>query len=197
MARRCPVCETVFTVAYRYSRQVFCSPTCKAANRNNKPARQTCPACENEFTTTVARRRTYCSEECRNAARTSDDIREQRVCPVCDGPFATLKTTRQIYCSPACRKDAERRRDQARDEDRARRLAETTPLPSRAELPPPPEPSAGLPHANQWLPSVTRWNRPRPGAAPTATSRSPLSRFLRPLKPPAPPSPPQALTSSR
>ncbi|MFF7359137.1 hypothetical protein ACFZA1_42125 [Streptomyces filipinensis] len=138
MARRCPVCATVFTVAYRYSRQVFCSPTCKSANRNNKPARQTCPACENEFTTTVARRRTYCSEECRNAARTSDDIREKRVCPVCGDPFATLKTTRQIYCSPACRKDAERRRDQARDEDRARRLGETTPPPSRPDLPLPP-----------------------------------------------------------
>lgn len=137
MARRCPVCETVFTVTYPFSRQVFCSPTCKVANRNSKPARQTCPVCENEFTTTVARRRTYCSEECRGAARTSEDIRARRVCLVCNGPFEALKTTRQIYCSPACRKDAERRRDQARDEDRARRLGETASLPSWPELPPP------------------------------------------------------------
>lgn len=62
MARRCPVWETIFTVIYPFSRQVFCSPTCKAANRNSKPAQQTCPICENEFTTTVGRRRTYCSE---------------------------------------------------------------------------------------------------------------------------------------
>lgn len=138
MARHCPVCETVFTVATATSRQVFCSPTCKETNRNRKPARQTCPVCENEFTTTVARRRTYCSEECRATARTSEDVRERRICPVCDGPFEALKTTRQIYCSPSCRKDAERRRDQARDEDRARRLGETTTLPPLPELPPPP-----------------------------------------------------------
>lgn len=42
-----------------------------------------------------------------------------------------------LYCSPACRKDAERRHDQARDEDRARRLGETTSLASWPELPEP------------------------------------------------------------
>ncbi|RSS79422.1 hypothetical protein EF918_17495 [Streptomyces sp. WAC06614] len=72
-------------------------------------------------------------------ARTSEDIREKRTCPVCDDPFETLKTTRQIYCSPTCRKDAERRRDQARDEDRARRLGEAAGMPS-LELPPQPRP---------------------------------------------------------
>lgn len=140
MARRCPVCETVFTVATATSRQVFCSPTCKATNRQSKPAQQTCPVCENEFTTTAGRKRIYCTEECRIAARTSEDIREKRTCPVCDDPFETLKTTRQIYCSPTCRKDAERRRDQARDEDRARRLGEAASLPSLPELPPQPRP---------------------------------------------------------
>ncbi|MFB7248605.1 hypothetical protein ACFCYX_39905 [Streptomyces populi] len=164
MARRCPVCETVFTVAYGFSRQVFCSPTCKAAN--SKPARRTCPVCENEFTTTVARRRTYCSEQCCGAARTSDDIRDQRVCLVCNGPFETLKTTRQIYCSPACRKDAERRRDQARDEDRARRLGETTSLPSWPE-PPPPSQTPSRPLARQQVAAE------RDPLEPTATRNCP------------------------
>lgn len=48
-------------------------------------------------------------------ARTS----ETRACPVCAGTFESAKTIRQICCSPICRKDAERKRDQARDEDRA------------------------------------------------------------------------------
>lgn len=38
MARRCPVCETVFTAIYPFSRQVFCSPTCKV-----QPQQQTGP----------------------------------------------------------------------------------------------------------------------------------------------------------
>ncbi|MDN3061201.1 hypothetical protein ACFV4E_15295 [Streptomyces hygroscopicus] len=139
MARRCPVCTTVFTVATATSRQVFCSPTCKETNRQNKPVQQTCPACQTEFTTTAGQRRIYCSDECRTTSRTSEDARENRTCPVCEGPFEALRTVRQIYCSPTCRKDAERRRDQARDEDRARRLGETpapAPLP---ELPPQPK----------------------------------------------------------
>ncbi|MFF4693930.1 hypothetical protein [Streptomyces sp. NPDC001307] len=37
VARRCPVCETVFTVGTATSRQVFCSPTCKETNRQSKP----------------------------------------------------------------------------------------------------------------------------------------------------------------
>ncbi|MER8156883.1 hypothetical protein [Streptomyces sp. NPDC094472] len=140
MARCCPVCTTVFTVATATSRQVFCSPTCKETNRQSKPVQQTCPTCQTAFTTTVGQRRIYCSDECRTTSRTSEDAREKRTCPVCEGPFDALRTVRQIYCSPACRKDAERRRDQARDEDRARRLGETptpSPLP---ELPPQPKP---------------------------------------------------------
>ena len=50
--------------------------------------------------------RIYCTEECRIAARTGEDIREKRTCRVCDDPFEILKTTRRIYCSPTCRKDA-------------------------------------------------------------------------------------------
>ncbi|MCM3809334.1 hypothetical protein [Streptomyces malaysiensis] len=33
MARRCPACETVFTVDTHTSRQVFCSKTCREAHR--------------------------------------------------------------------------------------------------------------------------------------------------------------------
>lgn len=144
MARRCPVCETVFTVATQTSRQVFCSPTCKESNRQRRPVQQVCPACQTEFVTTAALRRTYCSEECRVASRMSEDARETRACPVCAGTFESAKTIRQIYCSPICRKDAERQRDQARDEDRARRLGGTarpTPAatPPLADLPPAPK----------------------------------------------------------
>jgi hypothetical protein len=147
MARRCPVCESVFTVATHTSRQVFCSPTCKETNRQRRPVQQVCPSCDTEFVTTAVLRRIYCSEACRITSRTSEDARETRTCPVCDGIFESLRTVRQIYCSPACRKDAERQRDQARDEDRARRLggasrpapAATPPL---ADLPPAPKPAA-------------------------------------------------------
>ncbi|MFC9916412.1 hypothetical protein [Streptomyces sp. NPDC127197] len=140
-------------------------PTCKETNRQRKPVQQTCPVCEHEFTTTAGRKRIYCTEECRIAARTSEDIQERRTCPVCDDPFETLKTTRQIYCSPTCRKDAERRRDQARDEDRARRLGEAASLPSLPELPPQPKPVS--------RPSSRQSTLERDPLEPTATRNCP------------------------
>jgi hypothetical protein len=42
---------------------------------------------------------------------------------------------RQIYCSPACRIEQEKRRDQARDAERARRLGEKPAAPRTATGP--------------------------------------------------------------
>jgi hypothetical protein len=52
------------------------------------------------------------------------------------------KTVRAVYCSMVCRQEAERVRDQALNEERDRRLAQTVPpaLPARIGLPPPPPP---------------------------------------------------------
>ncbi|WP_413812596.1 ATP-binding protein [Streptomyces sp. OE57] len=196
MARCCPVCTTVFTVATATSRQVFCSPTCKETNRQNKPVQQTCPTCHTAFTTTVGQRRIYCSDECRTTSRTSEDAREKRTCPVCEGPFDALRTVRQIYCSPACRKtpnaDATKPGTKtgpaASARDRHRRHCRSCHhSPNR---------SAERHHANQpW--NATRWSRPRPGTVRTAGSRSPSSRCLRPRTPPAPLSPRPSPTSFR
>ncbi|MEU0413898.1 hypothetical protein ABZ307_39775 [Streptomyces griseorubiginosus] len=139
MARRCPVCETVFTVASSTSRQVFCSPTCRETNRQKMPTQLICAVCSNEFTANGRPRRIYCSTQCKTKALNSSDYLEQRTCPTCENNFDVPKTVRRIYCSPVCRRDAERQREQERDEARARRLGETPPpLP---ELPPPPKPS--------------------------------------------------------
>ncbi|WP_159426068.1 hypothetical protein [Streptomyces noursei] len=124
-ARRCPFCATVFTVTDRASRQVYCSPACREANRQRVPVQRTCPVCSTEFTTDVSPRRVFCSRECRTKARSSEHALEKRACPVCNDAFEAPKTVRQVYCSPACRKDADRRRGQARDDDRARRLGES------------------------------------------------------------------------
>ncbi|MCV2465018.1 hypothetical protein OEB94_37740 [Streptomyces sp. ICN988] len=143
MARRCPGCQTVFTVETSTSRQVFCSRTCREAHRIHTPVQRTCPFCQAEFTTDASPRRIFCSKACRNQSRNSEEAREDRTCPVCDTTFRAPKTVRQIYCSRTCRRDAERQRDQARDADRARRLAEAphsqrTAPPSLPELPEPP-----------------------------------------------------------
>ncbi|MER6925379.1 hypothetical protein [Streptomyces spiralis] len=42
---------------------------------------------------------------------------ETRPCPVCDNLFQAGKTVRTVYCSMVCRREAERRRDQALDEE--------------------------------------------------------------------------------
>ncbi len=197
MARRCPVCETVFTVTYPFSRQVFCSPTCKVANRNSKPARQTCPVCENEFTTTVARRRTYCSEECRSDGRTSDDIRDRRVCLVCNGSFEALKPpARSTVPRPAAKTPSAAA---TRQETKTAHVVSVRPLLCRhgPSCLRPPNLSADPSRVSKWPRNVTRWNRPRPATVPTASSRSPSSRFSRPPKPPALPSLPPAPTSFR
>jgi hypothetical protein len=103
MARRCPVCETVFTVASSAGRQVFCSSTCRETNRQKMPAQVICPVFTNEFTARGRPRRIYCSAECRAKAFNSSEYREQRTCPTCENVFGAPKTVRRIYCSPTCR----------------------------------------------------------------------------------------------
>ncbi|MGA5504967.1 hypothetical protein [Streptomyces umbrinus] len=144
LTRHDTVCETAFVPATAKSRQVYCSPTCAETHRKNTPLQRNCLTCQAEFTTNASARRSYCSAECRLAARTSNDALDERVCPCCEATFKAPSTVRQVYCSPACRRDIERQRGRARDEERARRLGEmppTAPLP-RPELPPPPKPAA-------------------------------------------------------
>ncbi|GAU71415.1 putative hypothetical protein [Streptomyces sp. NBRC 110611] len=144
MARRCPVCETVFAPATVKSRQVYCSPTCAETHRKHTPLQRDCLACGQEFTTNASARRSYCSTECRHAARTSKDALDERVCSFCDTTFQAPRTVRQHYCSPSCRRAADRQRGQRRDEERARRLGEAplTTSPPRRVLPPAPKPAA-------------------------------------------------------
>lgn len=122
MARRCPGCDTIFNVDRQTSRQVYCSKSCREENRQKAPVQRVCPVCQTEFTTDVSPRRIFCSKVCRTTARNSETEQEERKCPVCDGTFEAPKTVRQIYCAPSCRRAAERQRDDARDQDRARRL---------------------------------------------------------------------------
>jgi hypothetical protein len=100
LARDCPVCRTTFTAASHTSRQVYCSPTCREANRQHIPVQRTCPVCRSEFTTDVSPRRVFCSTACRTTARTSKDHLEERTCPTCDNTFEAARTVRQVYCSP-------------------------------------------------------------------------------------------------
>lgn len=89
------------------------------------PETSTCPICEAEFTPTPGTRQKYCSRRCRVVAK---QLPRQpatvRTCPVCEGEFVAGPSVRQVYCSPACRIEQERRRDRARDAERARRLGE-------------------------------------------------------------------------
>jgi len=192
LSRVCPVCQTGFGVANRKSRQVYCSPTCRAAAaREQEPIMRTCPVCESEFAAAVSPRRIFCSHECRMQARNRAESLEKRACPVCDKTFEAAASTRQVYCAPECRWEADRRRGQARDEDRARRLGEKpTASPSArpmAELPAarpaprqqpgvrdPLEPTAtrNCPHCDQPVTIVALLATPE-AARPSITSRVP------------------------
>jgi hypothetical protein len=105
MARRCPVCETVFTVASSAGRQVFCSSTCRETNRQKMPAQVICPVFTNEFTARGRPRRIYCSAECRAKAFNSSEYREQRTCPTCENVFDAPKRSVGSTARPpaACR----------------------------------------------------------------------------------------------
>lgn len=138
--RVCPVCRTGFHAAGRKSRQVYCSPTCRAeAARQHEPVMRTCPQCNGEFAAAVSPRRIFCSHECRIQSRNRAEALEERTCLVCENTFEAPTTTRQVYCAPECRREADRRRGHARDQDRARRLGEA-PRPQAAPkaLAPPP-----------------------------------------------------------
>ncbi|MEU1449837.1 hypothetical protein [Streptomyces mirabilis] len=140
LERTCPECGTGFTVESVASRRKYCSPACRETGCAHLPKQRVCPQCDQEFTTDLSRKRIYCSAECRTASRAAQT--ETRTCPVCDNPFEAGKTVRSVYCSIVCRREAEHRRDQALDEERARRLGEAPPtpaaMPARLELPPPP-----------------------------------------------------------
>jgi hypothetical protein len=136
--RTCPECGTGFTVDSAASRRKYCSPSCCEKGCAHLPKPRVCPQCDKEFDTNVSGKRKFSSAECLVAFRRSEEQQEACLCPVCDNPFQAAKTVRTVYCSMACRQEAERVRDRALDEERDRRLAQTTPpVPAaRVELPP-------------------------------------------------------------
>ncbi|MFF4732310.1 hypothetical protein ACFY3M_45085 [Streptomyces mirabilis] len=144
LERTCPECRTGFTVESAASRRKYCSPTCREKGCAHLPKQRLCPQCSKEFTTDLSRKRKFCSAECRTASRRSEAHLETRTCPVCENPFQAGKTVRTVYCSMVCRREAEHRRDQALDEERARRLdqAPSPAPPTRIELPPPVRPTS-------------------------------------------------------
>ncbi|MEV6586847.1 hypothetical protein [Streptomyces acidicola] len=140
LERTCPECQAGFTVESAVSRRKYCSPTCRERGGAHLPKQRVCPQCGEEFTTDLSRKRKFCLAECRTASRRSEAHMETRTCPVCDNPFQAGKTVRTVYCSMVCRREADHRRDQALDEERARRLGQAPPPapPARVELPSPP-----------------------------------------------------------
>ena len=95
-----------------------------------------CPVCEAEFTPTPGTRQKYCSRRCREISHQAPrQPPTMHTCPVCEAEFAAEPSVRQIYCSPACRIEQEKRRDQARDAERARRLGEKPAAPRTATGP--------------------------------------------------------------
>ncbi|MCC9312344.1 hypothetical protein LN042_35705 [Kitasatospora sp. RB6PN24] len=159
-SRVCPACRTGFSVSNPSSRQVYCSPSCRAEGRVPELVTRTCPVCEAEFSTTYPPRRQYCSHECRMESRHSEVAMDTRVCPVCEAEFPVEKTVRRIYCGADCRLEAERRREQEREEDRARRLGESprpsTELPAPAASPPPRPSRTYSPARDPLEPAATR-----------------------------------------
>lgn len=116
---------------------------------------RTCPQCLGEFTAETGSRQKYCSPTCkREAGKSAEPEMAAHTCPVCEGEFLADPRVRQVYCSRQCRNEQERRRERARDEERARRLGEPVPgaarRPSVAHQQPPGKP------ADPMSPTATR-----------------------------------------
>ena len=97
------------------------SPDADTAPPSLQPAN--CPVWQGEF---IPRpRQIYYSPRCKSAAhRLPPAPPAAHICPACQGTFTVNPRLRQVYCSPNCRRDAEKQRNQARDEQRAIRLGE-------------------------------------------------------------------------
>lgn len=139
----------------------------------------TCPVCDCAFTPTAGTRQKYCSRRCRAISHQAPrQPPTTHTCPVCEAEFVTHPSVRQVYCSPACRIEQERRRDQARDNERARRLGESPartshprPAPARATRGPEPLAPAATrdcPHCGQPVTIVALLATPE-AARPTIT----------------------------
>jgi hypothetical protein len=107
------------------------TPTPTSPHDPTDPQR-TGPQCQAAFTPTPGTRQKYCSPRCGDLSRLTPKTPTVRTCPVCQGEFLADPSVRQVYCSRACRSEQDRRRGQARDEERARRLGEH---PTRAYTP--------------------------------------------------------------
>jgi hypothetical protein len=109
-----------------------------------------CPSCKVEFTPEPGTRQTYCAPACRLSNQLPELTPAVKTCPVCHDEFTSHPSVRQVYCSPHCRKNAELRREQQRDQERALRMGDTPPprAPRPAARPTPrPLASADLPPA--------------------------------------------------
>lgn len=106
--RQCPECKKIFV--RNHSRQIFCSLSCLAKNRNkrkNKPIIRNCPICGKEFTPTHNKRQIFCSCAC--AAKNRIKKSSEKTCPICMKKFSSV-WGHQKYCSSNCRRKAYYRR---------------------------------------------------------------------------------------
>lgn len=143
------------------------------------PQSTNCPVCRGGFIPQP--RQIYCSPRCKSAAhRLPPAPPTAHTCPVCHGTFTANPRLRQVYCSPNCRRDAEKQRNQARDEQRAIRLGEqpARPAPAPASVSARPEealtPTAirNCPHCDQPVTIVALLATPE-AARPSITNRVP------------------------
>ncbi|WP_413804837.1 hypothetical protein [Streptomyces sp. OE57] len=153
------------------------SPDAETAPIAPQPAN--CPSCQGEFIPHP--RQIYCSPRCKSAAhRLPPAPPAAHTCPVCQGIFTANPRLRQIYCSPNCRRDAERQRNQERDEQRAIRLGEQQARPTPAATSSPPRSEEALtptavrncPHCDQPITIVALLATPE-AARPSITNRVP------------------------
>jgi hypothetical protein len=125
-------------------------------------------------------RQIYCSPRCKSAAhRLPPAPPAAHTCPVCQCTFTVNPRLRQVYCSPNCRRDAEKQRNQARDEQRAIRLgeqqrtaSEPPSIPTRAEEALTPTSIRNCPHCDQPVTIVALLATPE-AARPSITNRVP------------------------
>lgn len=150
------------------------SPDADTAPTSPQPAN--CPVCQGEFIPHP--RQIYCSPRCKSAAhRLPPALPAAHICPVCQGTFTVNPRLRQVYCSPNCRRDAEKQRNQARDEQRAIRLGEQARpapvgIPAHAEQALAPTAIRNCPHCEQPVTIVALLATPE-AARPSVTNRVP------------------------
>lgn len=95
-------CDTTFNVPI-YSKQKFCSGTCRSKWRKGEMVKLECEYCGVTFVAKEGLNRRFCGRPCSDKARKEGSIgKHERTCTDCGTTFDVWKQSRQTTCPGGC-----------------------------------------------------------------------------------------------